>query len=215
MGKRFEREPRKKDLYLARVSILAITIGFGIMGIAPVVGLTMFGNFRSLLPHSGRFGIFPRLMLVKPNRNCDLYHRIWIRHICSKLDQLPNGANNDGRIIQHPRPDGYSRLSLGGPHDGMGLSVGHEHGWSLAGYAIPDFSSLVWSDDSDNFPYPSRTVRGRWSGFGLGIRKQYSPQAWKCFKHFSSCYTKHLVYIYGRRPHAHVHIYGGSTYIHT
>lgn len=49
MLKRFERQPRKKDLYLARISIVAITIGFAIVGIAPVVGLSMFGNFPYIL----------------------------------------------------------------------------------------------------------------------------------------------------------------------
>ncbi|KAJ5971438.1 MFS general substrate transporter [Penicillium vulpinum] len=43
MSKRFEQQPRKKDLYLAQISIVAITIGFAIIGIAPVVGLSMFG----------------------------------------------------------------------------------------------------------------------------------------------------------------------------
>ncbi|KAL5041272.1 hypothetical protein BDW71DRAFT_201512 [Aspergillus fruticulosus] len=43
MRKRFEGCPLEKDLFLSRVSILAITIGFGIMGIAPVVGLSMLG----------------------------------------------------------------------------------------------------------------------------------------------------------------------------
>ncbi|KAJ5197459.1 MFS general substrate transporter [Penicillium cf. viridicatum] len=50
MLKRFERQPRKKDLYLARISIVAITVGFAIVGIAPVVGLSMFGNFHSQHP---------------------------------------------------------------------------------------------------------------------------------------------------------------------
>ena len=36
--------PRQKDLRLTRFSILAITVGFFIIAIAPVAGLAMFGN---------------------------------------------------------------------------------------------------------------------------------------------------------------------------
>ncbi|PWY81907.1 MFS general substrate transporter [Aspergillus heteromorphus CBS 117.55] len=43
MRKRFKGDPRQKDLYLARASIIAIAVGFAIMGVAPIVGLTMFG----------------------------------------------------------------------------------------------------------------------------------------------------------------------------
>ncbi|KAJ5167467.1 MFS general substrate transporter [Penicillium canariense] len=41
MGRRFEGRPREKDLYLSRISIGAITIGFAIMGIAPVVEVSV------------------------------------------------------------------------------------------------------------------------------------------------------------------------------
>lgn len=66
MLKRFERQPRKKDLYLARISILAITVGFAILGIAPGVGLSMFGNFHYILSLSNSFVCtFPNYLNLK------------------------------------------------------------------------------------------------------------------------------------------------------
>ncbi|KAJ5655118.1 MFS general substrate transporter [Penicillium lividum] len=86
MGKRFEREPRKKDLYLARVSILAITIGFGIMGIAPVVGLTMFGI--AIYTTGSGFGTFARSLissLMEPTMMGALYSTLGLMDTLGSL----------------------------------------------------------------------------------------------------------------------------------
>ena len=58
MLKRFEGQPRTKDLYLARSSIVAITVGFAILGIAQAVGLSMFGNFHYILSLSKFFCVY-------------------------------------------------------------------------------------------------------------------------------------------------------------
>ncbi|PYI01625.1 MFS general substrate transporter [Aspergillus sclerotiicarbonarius CBS 121057] len=43
MRKRVETRPKEKDLYLARFSIIFMTIGFAALGFAPTIGLSMLG----------------------------------------------------------------------------------------------------------------------------------------------------------------------------
>ncbi|CAI7568605.1 unnamed protein product [Penicillium glandicola] len=136
MRKRFKRQPQKKDLYLARISIIAITTGFAVMGIAPVVGLSMFGI--AIYTAGSGFGTFARSLissLMEPTMMGALYSTLAL------MDTLA--------------------LALGGADDVVGLPLGSESGWCLVGHAVPNFGRFVWGDDNNHFPYPPRKVRAR------------------------------------------------------
>ncbi|CAI7678157.1 unnamed protein product [Penicillium discolor] len=86
MLKRFERQPRKKDLYLARISILAITVGFAILGIAPGVGLSMFGI--AMYTIGSGFGTFARSLissLTEPTMIGTLYSALALMETLGSL----------------------------------------------------------------------------------------------------------------------------------
>ncbi|CAG8898198.1 unnamed protein product [Penicillium egyptiacum] len=86
MRKRFERQPRKKDLYLARISIVTITVGFAIMGIAPVVGLSIFGI--AIYTAGSGFGTFARSLissLTEPTMIGTLYSALALMNTLGSL----------------------------------------------------------------------------------------------------------------------------------
>ncbi|PYH97882.1 MFS general substrate transporter, partial [Aspergillus ellipticus CBS 707.79] len=109
MRKRFEGRPRTKDLYLARSSMVAITVGFAIMGVAPVVGLSMLGI--AIYTTGTGYGTFARSLvsaLIDPTKLGALYSTIAL------MDTL-------GSLLAGPTMSGAFRwgVHLGGAWLGM------------------------------------------------------------------------------------------------